>query len=332
MLFSSMRRLILPSLAALALTAAASTAAAFCQTYTCEFDSRESCDVDPDTGCKSGGVVAHWGSECISYAVQQDGSEEQEISPDELRGILDAGFRAWSEADCTLARGVDGFEEAVASGETPEMSATYRGETSCDEVEYNCGAGEANANIVVFRDGDSALSAYTIALSTIVANLRTGEILDVDIEINSQDFDFSLDPNEMRADRQNLQLVLNHELGHLLGLSHSIAPGALMNAAYDAMTPLPIADDIAGMCSIFPPSRTDPECSSTAALDVCVGVDGTCPVTVQAKKAGCALASAAIGGSPIGGGRGGLAAGLLAAAFCARRRRPRPFGLSRING
>jgi Matrixin len=305
-----MQRLVLPLLAALFLTAAAGTASAFCQTYTCEFDARQTCDVDPVTGCKSGGVKARWGSGCISYAVQSSGSLAQDISPEDLRDVLEEGFQAWTRADCAGAR-----VAGAVRGSSPEFTATYRGEAACEDVEYNCGAADANANIVMFRDGNSDLSAYTIALSTIVANLRTGEILDVDIEINSQDFDFYLDDTDRRSDRQNLKLVLNHELGHMLGLSHSQEPGALMRAAYDATSPLPSADDVAGMCSVFAPALTDPVCTVSAIKGggVCLGSDGACPVTVKADKSGCSLLPAPASG------RAGPGAGLGLALLVARR-------------
>lgn len=305
-----MQRLALPLLAALFLTAAEGTASAFCQTYTCEFDANETCDTNPVTLCKSGGVKAHWGSACISYAVQSDGSLAQDISPEELRAVLDEGFQAWTRADCASAR-----VAGATRGSSPEFTATYRGKAACEAVEYNCGAADANANIVMFRDGSSDLSAYTIALSTIVANLRTGEILDVDIEINSQDFDFYLDPSQARPDRQNLKLVLNHELGHMLGLSHSQEPGALMRAAYDATSPLPSADDIAGMCSVFPPAQLDPVCtvSPIQGGGQCLGSEATCPVTIRARESGCSLPSAPVSG------RAGLGAGLGFALLVARR-------------
>src|SRR6185436_15781932 len=129
-------------------------------------------------------------------------------------------------------------------------------------VEFNCGAGPDNDHIVMFRDSGGDLPQTTIALSTIIANTNTGEILDVDIEINSQDFDFYLDDSAGRragADgAHDLRLVLNHELGHFLGLSHTLVPGALMRAAYDGFDRNPARDDVAGMCKTLTPAGTDP--------------------------------------------------------------------------
>lgn len=266
-------------------------AAAFCRTYTCEFDGSQTCDIDPITDCRSGGEVTRWRSGCISYVVQADGSALHGISPEALEGVLQDGFRAWSDAEC-----FPGSSELA--GTSPQLSSTSRGATACDAVEYNCGAGDDNANIVMFRDSDSELSPFTIALSTIIANLRTGEILDVDIEINSRDFDFYLDDASASDEGHDLRLVINHELGHLLGLSHTRAAGALMRAEYAGSDRLPSLDDVGGICEIFPVSSSDPTCSAPLASDACVGEDSRCPVVVSSDSGGCAQSGGAPG-SPL---------------------------------
>jgi hypothetical protein len=292
-----------------ALLSAPASALAFCRTHTCEFDGTEVCDVDARTGCSVGGGLAHWPSGCISYAVQLDGSPDANISADTLQGVLEDGFRSWSDVQC------------AGSADTPPLSAYYRGETSCDQVEYNCGAREDNANIVMFRDGQSDLSGFTIALSTIIANLNTGEILDVDVEINSRTFDFYVDEADARDEAHDLRLVINHELGHFLGLSHSREPGALMRAEYEGSNLLPAADDIAGMCSIFPASGSDPECSGDGVLDACLGSDSRCPVPVQSSTGGCSVTS--VQSSAAASGVWLLAGACAALALSSARRQGR---------
>jgi hypothetical protein len=255
-------------------------AAAYCPTYTCEFDPRASCGIDPETGCNRGGQVAHWAGGCLSYAVQAEGSAKEAISAEALRQVLETGFATWSGVVC------EGRGPGVM---TPRLAASFRGTTRCDAVEYNCGA-DFNDNIVMFRDGESELSANTIALSSIVANLVTGEILDVDIELNSRDYAFSTDPDEQSAGANDLYLVINHELGHLLGLSHSGDAGALMNAEYDGASRLPGRDDARGICDLFPVSDVDPECSVPAieGAGSCVGsIVGCQPVLVPRPAPEC---------------------------------------------
>src|SRR4051794_22660196 len=96
-----MQRLILPLVAALLVSAVSGSARAYCQTYTCEFDSRETCHVDARTGCKSGGEIAHWGSDCITYAIQADGSPGEGITATQLKDLVASGFDAWTKADCS---------------------------------------------------------------------------------------------------------------------------------------------------------------------------------------------------------------------------------------
>jgi hypothetical protein len=278
------------ALAALAVLATPELARAYCQTYTCEFDPRETCGLEPVTGCRWGGQVARWAGGCFTYAVQEDGSVEQGISADELRQVLDAVC--------------EGRGPGVM---TPMLAATYRGTTRCDAVEYNCGA-EYNDNIVMFRDTESELSANTIALSSIIANLTTGEILDVDIELNSRDFQFSTDAAEVSAGAHDLRLVINHELGHLLGLSHSRDEGALMHAEYEGASQLPGRDDARGICNVFPVSDTDPECSAPAIEGggSCVGSVGACRIVLKPEPAPeCAFRAPAApgreGSAPVGG-------------------------------
>jgi len=256
-----------------------STAAAYCQTHTCEFSGTQRCEIDALTGCSSGGPVAHWDTGCITYAVESEGSARARISAQSLSEVLAEGFDLWSNVNCPSGAG------------SPRLTASYRGETPCDEVEYNCGAGDGNNNIVMFRDTGSDLSTTTIALSTIIAKLSTGEILDVDIEINSRDFDFYVTDGEAQQDAHDLRLVLNHELGHFLGLSHTRVAGALMRAAYDGNDRFPAADDIAGICRAVPVGA-DPSCSVAPLVDggACVGADSSCPVAVSSDAedaAGC---------------------------------------------
>jgi hypothetical protein len=290
-------------------------ASAFCQTHTCEFDGTEVCALDPVTGCSSGGAVAHWKSGCVSYAVQDQGSRAQGITASELQSIVQTGFGIWSSVPCT------------AGGQTPALTATFRGQASCAQVEYNCGAGDGNANIVMFRDQQSDLPPTTIALSTVMANLKTGEILDVDIELNSDRFDFYLDESEARPNAHDLRLVINHELGHMLGLSHTLATGALMRAAYDGVDRFPTEDDINGMCQAIPVADEDPSCSVPPVTDggACVGLDSSCPITIHQTTTsqadtGCNL-SASGGGSPFG--LGWAVASGLGLCFIGRGRRLR---------
>jgi hypothetical protein len=83
------------------------------------------------------------------------------------------------------------------------------------------------------------------------ANIRTGVVTSAMVEINECDRRF-LAPAEVEDDRFDLQAVLTHELGHVLGLAHSDDPNALMfPRGGTAGIRTPKADDRAGVALVY---------------------------------------------------------------------------------
>lgn len=304
----------------------ASPSHAYCRTRTCEFRADVDCEEDPQSGCATVGAFVYWRNSCIPFAVQRDGSEDEDISAAELELLVANGLDGWSNVSCS-------------GGGTPALSFGSQGPIACGDVEYNCNVREDNSNIVVFRDqfrtSGAGLREGVIALTTLTANLVTGELFDADIEINSLHEDFVVDgtgnsgvaPNDAR----DLRGVVNHELGHLLGLSHSRELGALMRAAYEG-TFEPGSDDAAGMCAALGAAGGDPACSVATLPEstACLGPDTMCSsqssAPIDAEGCGCGLVGARRGG--VGGGFGvallALGAALRRAAVPRARRRARP--------
>ena len=214
-------------------------ASAFCRATTCD---PLKADCKPNAaGCFTVGFPVAWASNCISVYVQADGSVSQNIDYDAAEASVTRAFATWSSVDCT--------------GGKPSISIQVKGPISCDASEYSMD--HKNANIVVFRDpwpyvgGEDALG-----LTRLRFNPDTGELYDSDIEVNAVTEPLSADGSDPNA--VDLDSLLTHEAGHLLGLGHTRDTNATMFPGYklgSVELRTPEADDIAGLCSVYPPTR-----------------------------------------------------------------------------
>jgi hypothetical protein len=122
----------------------------------------------------------------------------------------------------------------------------------CDEVEFNPG-GE-NTNLWTFRDDDwppeLGEGREQLAHTTLTFDAETGELLDADVEINTENFPITLDSPNGDFD---LQTLISHEMGHFLGLGDTSLAGAMMESPVvpgerrNKLSP----DDVTGICEIY---------------------------------------------------------------------------------
>ena len=273
---------------------------AFCRTNTCQVDN--TCTRD-DQGCSVGGLPAHWASGCLSFSMQAEGSPLQGISVEAALDVAHDAFSLWTEAKCH-------------AGGTPPLTFQARGEVECHVPEFNCNPADPNANVIMFQDEGWTHSPAALAVTCVTLNLRTGEILDADMEINTTPpyWDFSLPGGSTGAD---LHTVITHEAGHFVGLDHSTLTGAVMYESYDDTVLLSSLsdDDIAGVCSIYPGTGSDPECASLPLPDdtSCVGESACVPMKKESEGCSCSVAERSTGP--------GMWFGLLAGLGCLRRTR-----------
>lgn len=217
----------------------AAHSSAYCQATSCD-PSKALCARDAQS-CLTTGLPLAWSSSCLQVYVQADGSPAQGISFDAAKASVTRAFDTWLAADCGKA--------------APSLSVQVLGPIACDASEYN--PTQKNANIVVFRDkewpyigGEDALGFTHLRFDP-----KTGELWDADIEINAVAEPYSIGEPVTGAD---LDSVLTHEAGHLLGLAHTLAKDATMFSSYtpgtDTLKTL-AADDVRAVCAVYSPER-----------------------------------------------------------------------------
>lgn len=276
---------------------ATTPAFAYCRTNSCDKARGEVCSTDSE-GCLEGGVPLAWTSSCVTFTVQKEGSIRNHIAPDEFEQVIQNAFDTWMNADC-------------GDGTHPSIGVHSLGLVTCGKVEYNKDQG--NANIYVFRDEDWTATGpgNALALTTVWYDWKTGEIYDADVEVNGTDGRIT---NGTPEDGDDLPSIITHESGHFLGLAHApFNVGATMYTFYrrgvDNLRNLS-ADDMAGICSIYPPDRV----AASNSCDPRHGFSSTC----RQDKSGCSV-------TPGVGSESGLAASaalsVIGAVMLRRRRR-----------
>jgi hypothetical protein len=268
------------------------------------------------SGCYAGdGTTAfpvYWANACVSYSLQQDASSQ--IGLAEAKTVAALAFSKWSAASCGT-----GSPSITAS----EIEPPGEDGVACSEIQYNKYG--PNQNVIIFRDDgwpDSGDSVNTLGLTTVTYDTTDGEIYDADIEINSHDYTLSALP-PAPSGGYDLLSILTHEAGHFFGLAHSADPSAIMYAFYHANDMSLTADDVSGICSIYPPDGTRATANGPLTSDACCavprhGFDSVCapegadgsvipPATDMTETAlvpACGSSDSSSGESPSTGGAG----------------------------
>jgi hypothetical protein len=278
----------------------ATDASAFCRKTTCR-----DCPLDPDTGCTMGGQPLIWPGACVSYSLTRSGSAQ--VGLDEARELTSRAFEAWQSVSCP------------GSGEPPSIAATEAfGATGCTLAEYSRTG--ANANVLLFRDGEWPYldSEDALGLTTVSFDSVTGQIYDADVEVNST---VPLSTTDVVAsEHYDLLSILTHEVGHFLGLAHSPDEDAVMYRSFDSGSDslrVPREDDIAGICSVYPPGRRALPCNFTPKG----GFASECPLGVF--KGGCAVARGSVSSVRSAGIFSAFAVAYLIRRAVGRTPRPR---------
>lgn len=258
-------------------------------------------------------VPLAWTQRCIGYSIQKDGSRS--VPPDLAADLVERAFAAWTNVDC--------------GGERPSIAVERQPDVSCGVPVYNLHGG--NANVIMFRDDGwpYPYAPETLGLATVTFDGDTGEILDVDIELNTTDFTFTTGDTDVGFD---LASTLQHETGHFFGISHSVFEDATMywtpTEASTAGREL-LFDDVDAICDAYPPDGSDPGARCDAFPHEftagCAGTPEAAPSAQERDESGCSV-------HPLRSSRDSfgwfLVAG-VAAALCVTRRRGSAVGSQR---
>jgi hypothetical protein len=249
----------------IALVGHSATAFGYCQATTCD-GSTGKCAED-EHGCATVGEPLQWKGGSVALQVDKRGSILRNLSAEDTQGAVETALSTWMNADC------DGGGHPSFAANTviaPDLSADFvpKGPYESD---------------ILYADEKWPYEAGAIAKTLLGFTLDTGDILDADIVLNSADFPLSLEPKATDVD---LAAVLTHEIGHVLGLGHSDAPGATMQketrgfATAQLLTLEP--DDMNGICAIYPPgavrSKTNGSSPSDSSSDAS-NTGGGCAVS-----------------------------------------------------
>lgn len=189
--------------------------------------------------------------------------------------------------------------------------------TASRQVGYT---GQNDQNVVLYREqrcadvvpsGDACLAADecgnaydcwdhpsdAVALTTTTYDVNTGQILDADIELNAASFflttaDSPACPSGFPSQScvaYDIQATATHEVGHLLGLDHTSAPGSLMNVSTSSgdLSKRTIDDGTAQfVCDAYPKGQPSQDCVAGG------GGGGTGGPGATASDGGCSAAGA----------------------------------------
>lgn len=239
------------------------------------------------------GRYLYWPQRTIDYTLNKLGCKD--VSLQATLGAVKRSFFTWASPSCT------------------DIYFIYKGLSAETKTNLVLGQNEKPdlANLVVWHNtwppkgvSSADVTKEMPAVTTVVYSTETGVIVDADIDLNGHDF-FWTSTDDATKSATDIQNILTHEIGHLLGLTHSSNQGATM---YESTHQSELekrtlhADDQLGVCTIYPFGDTTPKGSG----------QGSVPQEVQG---GCATAR----------GGGGATAGLvllgLAALLALRRRR-----------
>jgi hypothetical protein len=223
-----------------------------------------------------------------------------------VRKTFATSFQSWADVKCS-------------GSVTPFLVAQASGTSNTNDAEFLYD--QPNESVVVVRNRSEWTSlpdhdSLALALTLIWHDKKTGEILDVDMELNGGAGTFTdCKATTCKNTNIDLQNTVTHEAGHLLGLGHTSVRGATMQPSTTMSPEIEkrdlASDDTEGYCALDLPDGP------------CKGSTCTCPTPpVYSSHRTVTACNCHAVGQPSGGyGAASLGLLLLASAWFRGRKR-----------
>jgi hypothetical protein len=207
--------------------------------------------------------VLHWTRGCMTYVFNRLMFERVPAGETFVRDVFERSFQHWADVEC-----------ASRAAKRPFLVRQSRTTTATTRAEFLKGQSDNEAIVVLRTPSEWADLEGHVSTAIAVTSLwhvkKTGEILDVDMELNGGAGTFSdCEESDCFGEMIDLENTITHEAGHLLGLGHSAVASSTMAAdAYASAETQKRSlepDDEAGYCAVDLPEAP------------CVGARCVCP-------------------------------------------------------